>query len=52
MAHEDQTLDSSDSTIVFGILGILITLVGLAIAGLQLRHMQKHKRRVEVYELP
>jgi hypothetical protein len=44
--------DSSHSAIIFGALGLLLALIGIAIALLQLRQMA-HRRRTkpEVFEL-
>jgi hypothetical protein len=44
--------DSSSQMIIFGALGLLAAIIGVAIALLQLRHMQHQRReRVAVFEL-
>jgi hypothetical protein len=44
--------DPSDQTMIFGALGLLATFIGVAIALLQLRHMQRQRgKRLTVYEL-
>jgi predicted outer membrane lipoprotein len=44
-----QSQDTSESFI--GVLGLLVALVGIVLTALQLRHMQRRKRTMEVYEL-
>jgi protein-S-isoprenylcysteine O-methyltransferase Ste14 len=49
--HEAST-SSSDPTTIFGIFGVLVALIGIAIAVLQLRHMRRQRRVLNVFELP
>jgi len=44
--------DSLSLTIVFGVLGLLVAVVGICIAVLQLRHMLRRTKTVEIFELP
>ena len=44
--------DSPSLTIVFGVLGLLVAIVGISIAVLQLRHMLRRTKTVEIFELP
>jgi hypothetical protein len=43
--------NDASQTIAFGVLGLLVAIIGVAIALLQLRHMQQRKRLLEVFEL-
>ena len=43
--------DSLSLMIVFGVLGLLVAVVGISIAVLQLRHMLRRGKTVEIYEL-
>jgi hypothetical protein len=43
--------NDASQTIAFGVLGLLVAIIGVAIALLQLRHMQRRKRLLEVFEL-
>jgi hypothetical protein len=38
-------------TVVFGILGLLVAIIGIAVAALQLRHMQRRRRVLDIFEL-
>jgi len=44
--------DPLSLTIVFGVLGLLVAGVGISIAVLQLRHMLRRTKTVEIFELP
>ena len=44
--------DSSTSAIIFGVLGLLLAVVGISIALLQLRHMARRRTKLEIFELP
>jgi len=37
---------------VFGVLGLLVAVVGISIAVLQLRHMLRRTKTVDIFELP
>ena len=50
MSHTEE--DSLSLTIVFGVLGLLVAVVGISIAVLQLRHMLRRTKTVEIFELP
>jgi hypothetical protein len=40
-----------NQTVVFGILGLLVAIIGIAVAALQLRHMQRRRRVLDIFEL-
>ena len=50
MSHTEE--NSLSLTIVFGVLGLLVAGVGISIAVLQLRHMLRRTKAVEIFELP
>jgi hypothetical protein len=43
--------DSLNLTVVFGVLGLLVAIVGISITLLQLRHMSRRAKTVEIFEL-
>jgi hypothetical protein len=43
--------NDANQTIAFGVLGLLVAIIGVVTALLQLRHMQRRKRLLEVFEL-
>lgn len=43
--------ESSDSTIIFGTFGLCVAIIGIVVAILQLRHMQRRKQVLEIFEL-
>jgi hypothetical protein len=43
--------DSLSLTIVFGVLGLLVAVVGISIAVLQLRHTLRRAKTIEIFEL-
>lgn len=49
--HQDDTSDSDGINIIFGVLGLIIAIIGLALASLQLRHMYRRRRSKVVLEL-
>jgi len=50
VSHTEE--DSLSLTIVFGVLGLLVAIVSISIAVLQLRHMLRRTKTVEIFELP
>ncbi|KAF1839144.1 hypothetical protein BDW02DRAFT_564128 [Decorospora gaudefroyi] len=44
--------DSSNLTVIFGVFGLLVAVIGIAIGVLQLRHMTRRRMKLEVFELP
>jgi hypothetical protein len=44
--------DSSASTIIIGVLALVVAFASIAVAVLQLRHMQRRKRMLNAFELP
>ena len=49
VSHTEE--DSLRLTIVFGVLGLLVAIVGISIAVLKLRHMLRRTKTVEIFEL-
>lgn len=43
--------DSPNMTILFGVLGLGVAIIGIGVALLQLRHMARRKMDFEIYEL-
>tara|TARA_R110002003_G_scaffold9_25_gene602 strand:+ start:5686 stop:5892 length:207 start_codon:yes stop_codon:yes gene_type:complete len=46
------TPDSSASTIIIGVLALVVAFASIAVGVLQLRHMQRRKRMLNAFELP
>ena len=51
VGHPQGQVDPGDQSIVFGSLGLLFAIVGILIAVLQLLHMSRRARTIEIFEL-
>jgi uncharacterized membrane protein YidH (DUF202 family) len=47
----ERTSDSSNNTVVFESLGLLVAAIGVVVAALQLRRMRQQQKVIELYEL-